>query len=196
MDEEKREQLTVNRNGSARAIRGIETVYAGIKFRSRAEARWAAFFDNCGWRWRYEPIDLEGYIPDFIIGFAKPTIVEIKGHALCVEQLRDSMPKLEATSWEGDAIVLGANPLWDDPKALNPIIGIISERDGMGWNWGDCLVHRCAICTKISVHHDHGSWRCRVSGCYEGNRYIGGIEAAELNERWARASNTTRWESP
>lgn len=46
---------------------GIPTVYAGIQFRSRLEARWAAFFDQCGWRWEYEPFDLPGWIPDFML---------------------------------------------------------------------------------------------------------------------------------
>ncbi len=44
-------------------IRAIETVYAGTHFRSRLESRWAAFFDRIGWKWTYEPIDANGYIP-------------------------------------------------------------------------------------------------------------------------------------
>lgn len=43
----------------------IPTMYAGVQFRSRLEARWAAFFDLIGWKWEYEPFDLPGYIPDF-----------------------------------------------------------------------------------------------------------------------------------
>ena len=30
-------------------IKAIPTTYAGVRFRSRLEARWAAFFDLCGW---------------------------------------------------------------------------------------------------------------------------------------------------
>ena len=41
------------------------TQYAGVNFRSRLEARWAAFFDLRGWHWEYEPIDLQGWVPDF-----------------------------------------------------------------------------------------------------------------------------------
>ncbi len=29
------------------------------------EARWAAFFDVVNWDWEYEPVDLNGWIPDF-----------------------------------------------------------------------------------------------------------------------------------
>jgi len=42
-----------------------ETNYSGVKFRSRLEARWAAFFDLAKWEWKYEPIDLPGWTPDF-----------------------------------------------------------------------------------------------------------------------------------
>lgn len=47
----------------------IETRYAGCRFRSRLEARWAVFFDRMGIEWEYEPqgYDLDGrwYLPDF-----------------------------------------------------------------------------------------------------------------------------------
>lgn len=46
---------------------GIPTLFKGVQFRSRLEAKWAAFFDNMEWRWEYEPVDREGWIPDFAI---------------------------------------------------------------------------------------------------------------------------------
>ena len=46
-------------------IKAHPTNYAGVLFRSRLEARWAAFFDLAGWSWEYEPIDLNGWSPDF-----------------------------------------------------------------------------------------------------------------------------------
>ena len=54
------------------AIKPIPTRYKGYRFRSRLEARWAVFFDACGYQWEYEP---EGfvlpcgthYLPDFKI---------------------------------------------------------------------------------------------------------------------------------
>jgi hypothetical protein len=48
-------------------IANIPTTYNGVQFRSRLEAKWAAFFDLLGWRWHYEPLDLDGWIPDFLI---------------------------------------------------------------------------------------------------------------------------------
>jgi hypothetical protein len=51
-------------------IKAIETNYAGCRFRSRLEARWAVFFDTLGIKWEYEKegyklADGTCYLPDF-----------------------------------------------------------------------------------------------------------------------------------
>jgi len=57
----------------------IPTVYKGIRFRSRLEAKWARVFDILGENWEYEPIELNGWIPDFVLaGGEKPILVECK----------------------------------------------------------------------------------------------------------------------
>ncbi len=47
----------------------IETEYAGTRFRSRLEARWAVFFDLLGLAWQHEPeayrLGSSLYLPDF-----------------------------------------------------------------------------------------------------------------------------------
>ncbi|MGW2371717.1 hypothetical protein [Kitasatospora sp. NPDC001683] len=62
--------------------RPIETRYAGCRFRSRLEARWAVFFDHLGIAWEYEPqgFDINGraYLPDFLLTDCG-TWVEVKG---------------------------------------------------------------------------------------------------------------------
>lgn len=57
------------------SIQPIETRYAGHKFRSRLEARWAVFFDALGVEWQYEPQgyvvgvfdESRAYLPDFYL---------------------------------------------------------------------------------------------------------------------------------
>lgn len=64
-------------------IQAIETEYAGCRFRSRLEARWAIFFDKLGVEWQYEPQGFtlpsgRQYLPDFRL----PQLglwVEVKG---------------------------------------------------------------------------------------------------------------------
>jgi len=63
-------------------IKSIETLYAGHRFRSRLEARWAVFFDAVGAKWEYEPQGYEvngiPYLPDFLLPDLR-TFVEVKG---------------------------------------------------------------------------------------------------------------------
>jgi hypothetical protein len=72
---------------SAATIQPIETRYAGCRFRSRLEARWAVFFDTLGIRWEYEPQGFmipcalgasTPYLPDFLL-MDCGTWVEVKG---------------------------------------------------------------------------------------------------------------------
>lgn len=51
------------------AIKAIETIYKGYRFRSRLEARWAVTFTELGIRWEYEKEGFQTpagyYLPDF-----------------------------------------------------------------------------------------------------------------------------------
>lgn len=63
--------------------KAIETEYAGYRFRSRLEARWAVFFDAIGMKWKYEIQGYETddgarYLPDFYLPNDK-IWVEVKG---------------------------------------------------------------------------------------------------------------------
>ena len=72
-------------------VSAIPTRYAGCRFRSRLEARWAVFFDAAQIGWNYEPeglsVTLGGrshrrggmpWLPDFEIETGQ--LVEVKGH--------------------------------------------------------------------------------------------------------------------
>lgn len=83
-------------------IKPIETRYAGCRFRSRLEARWAVFFDSLELKWLYEPqgYEIRGgrrYLPDFYL----PELalwVEVKAHfrpddwALLLDAVEDGLP--------------------------------------------------------------------------------------------------------
>lgn len=73
------------------------TKYGDVMFRSRHEATWAAFFDKLGWAWDYEPFDLIGWVPDFLLrGFGEDVLVEVKptDDMLfdCVDRLMEAAP--------------------------------------------------------------------------------------------------------
>lgn len=95
-------------------IHAIPTKYNGTQFRSRLEARWSAFFDLCGWRWEYEPFDLNGWIPDFVLlGKERRLLVEVKPIFTLQELPRESYVKMNEASrgsvMEGwDVLLIGA----------------------------------------------------------------------------------------
>jgi len=67
------------------SIKSHPTEFSGVMFRSRLEARWAAFFELVGWSWQYEPIDLNGWSPDFRVEFECWHSECSGSHALLVE---------------------------------------------------------------------------------------------------------------
>lgn len=66
------------------SIKAIPTTYRGRRYRSRLEAKWAAFFDLVGWQAEYEPFDLGLWSPDFLLsgtwkeGYVQQIMVEVK----------------------------------------------------------------------------------------------------------------------
>lgn len=91
-------------------IKAIETEYAGCRFRSRLEARWAVFFDALGVTWLYEPQGYvlgngESYLPDFWL----PDLqlwAEVKG----VPSEAEWMKLFAATSADGLPLIYEREP--------------------------------------------------------------------------------------
>lgn len=82
----------------------IESVYGGVKFRSRLEARWAVFFDTLGIDWIYEPegFVFDGglrYLPDFYLPeYDGGTYVEVKPVPLNELELKKAISLAENTN--------------------------------------------------------------------------------------------------
>lgn len=168
-------------------IPAIPTVYKGIRFRSRLEARWAYIFDRFGWKWEYEPFDLQGYIPDFMVGFLSPTLFEIKP-GTTIEELEAAGEKALNSGFDGPITILGATKALSEAD-FTPIVGVqwvpeIEAYDGV------CLF-RCNVCGKASLNHDSQSFACQVSGCYDGSNHVSHYK--EWDALWAEAQNHFQW---
>lgn len=170
--------------------RGIPTLYLGILFRSRLEARWAAFFDALKWPWVYEPLDLDGYIPDFVLRLDAGTVlVEVKP-ALSLDDMTQARTKLDASGWDGEALIVGASLF--DAGAAHPVLGAFREPDGPEVHWGTARLFLCLSCGEPSMLHAEGSWRCRVCGAGHGNEHVGACQYAALRA-WDVAGNRVQW---
>jgi hypothetical protein len=179
----------------------IETVYRGVTFRSRLEAKWAAFFDLCQWKWEYEPIDLNGYIPDFILTFPNaPILVEVKP-ALYLKDLCQFTEKIDASGWDKESMVVGASMFdcdFGDESAIGILKEIRSQRDvefGCPDNcWAPAVFQKCQNCEYYSFYHQDWTYNCRVNGCYEGDHFIGSGYGEHAKDLFAGASRSVRWE--
>ena len=122
----------------------IPTEYRGIRFRSRTEARWAAFFDEVGWSWQYEPYDLAGWIPDFALEFDTTLLVEVKPASNPVD-LFDRARELDETQarhFDGEILLLGSHPMevgrfrpWHFPE----MVGSAQEMSSWQIEWLSAL---------------------------------------------------------
>lgn len=106
----------------------IETRYAGCKFRSRLEARWAVFFDHMGIGWEYEPqgfvINDRPYLPDFLLDCG--TWIEVKG----------AEEQLDKTLMKDAALALPAMPCLVESGPRLMVLGPIPDPprfDDLGW---------------------------------------------------------------
>lgn len=182
--------------------RGIPTTHARTRFRSRLEARWAMLFDAIGWRWEYEPFDVDGYVPDFAILGARPLLVEVKP-VISIEEIAEHVEKVMRA--RRDTLIVGVSPLlpdpvWDSIDPASRLPGVLvqwSPGEGpspMAWpavaRW-----HRCAAegCGCASVHHSEGGWTSYPCGHYDGDRYLGVLPSVVLERAWADARNQTQW---
>lgn len=120
-------------------IKAIPTTYAGVNFRSRLEARWAALFDLSGIKWDYEPFDLDGWAPDFLLRIGGCSVlVEIKpvDLTLIVENaVQQNTPAIPLPSYEKAikhknhhcVLLLGIAPI--DTSLLSTLGIVLGRRD-------------------------------------------------------------------
>ena len=86
-------------------IRPTTTTYQGVTFRSQLEARWAAWFDQKGIEWSYEPQAFTNWLPDFRIEVqGQETYAEVKPVQEFPENVAE---KIDASSWPNQAMILG-----------------------------------------------------------------------------------------
>jgi hypothetical protein len=181
---------------------GIPTEYGGIRFRSRLEARWACFFDAIGWRWEYEPLDFDGWIPDFLL-HTRPlsTLVEVKPD-VAVEQLHRHVPKIERALGKHacyEVLLLGCTPFPFGETNMGGhdaagLLGAAGEdengRPVRTYETAEWIT--CAQCEGEVFFDSIMAWLCRLCGA-DGKVYLGPDPAWNVRGAWAHACNETQW---
>ena len=194
----------------------IPTLYAGALFRSRLEARWAAFFDLLGWKWNYEPNELRRHIPDFQLVFPHQTVmVSVKPYSRKADLIDFASREFPATAWDGEWLMLGNSaPLWLDgdtpacgilsqkflsgnsgaPNISNPgltlapaAIGTLYARDGNG--------EGCTGAPHVTLQHSEQNFYCYVCGKHPGG-FVDSLPEGVLFHLWNLSGNAVQWKSP
>jgi len=181
----------------ANQIRGIETEYNGYLFRSRLEARWARFFTELGWQWTYEPFDLPGWIPDFLLhGKSRQILVEVKP---VIEFPFDVAAKIDTAYPNGDALIVGTTPFLS--RADHHLGWLRCDGccdDGDVKQWEPAAFHIGS--GVLGIHPIYGAFEDRINDFCDGDSGTFAYNADEIvrmfvDGKWAIACNTTRWEA-
>jgi hypothetical protein len=166
-------------------IQAKPTVYRGQTFRSRLEARWAAFFDLLEWEWVYEPFHFGGWVPDFAIrapgaqSLRKVVLVEVKPIVLLDDE---TAIKMKRCCPRTDGVL--------DYELL--MLGLEPNMDRLGWLyeycWEKAVFGRWAGQRRIGFRHEAQIWVDRISVQYDGGKPVGApIPDGAIRRVWYEA---------
>ncbi len=143
-------------------IKPIETFYRHYRFRSRAEARWAVFFDALGIPFIYEPEGFEFddgtlYLPDFYLPTMK-TFFEVKGIMSDADY-----HKISSLGKSGYPVAVG----YSDMTFQSPA-NYLEETFALDEKEYSCLA-KCQKCGNYYFIGYSGSFECLCCGHYDGD---------------------------
>jgi hypothetical protein len=181
------------------SIRPIPTNYKHRLYRSRLEARWAAFFDLAEWKTEYEPLDLAGWSPDFLIDESSQILVEIKPQSSYFEEdnfyfdyilaeMCDAVLLLtnEIARYEGD-LVKKEEELYSIGKLITKEFKkeMLVSPAIVGVFWGSS--YRLGLCSET------GDWQDLITG-QKGECFV--IDNGEVPFMWREAANRSMFLKP
>ena len=187
----------------------VPTVYKDRQYRSRLEAKWAAFFDLVGWEYEYEPCDLNGWFPDFALygknrdGRNTTILCEVKPIVEFDESTAERMRNALAGTYyqNSELLLLGSGPIKDEKENRLQLGWLYEQPHGP---WDAAMFHaygvrRGATLTYIyGFAHKSGSFADRITGHYQEGRQIApedcGLES--LSTLWQQSGNITQYKPP
>lgn len=208
------------------SLRPIPTKYAGVQFRSRLEARWAAFFDLAKWTWEFEPPEEIGWLPDFLLIGADHVIkVEVKpiqwvGDDYAVTRQATAIAELDkvrryvadqsapycpscAKKHHEDVLVLGAYPHFFEQihivstAMLGVFLGEQWHEPELGGRQSDIAGLGGGHTPRILDFYAHyGCFEYRMGGEYDSDRHLLPCDQVTVQRMWRQAGNIVQWRAP
>lgn len=166
----------------AKRIPAIPTVYNGIKFRSKLEAKYAQAFDIIGIHWVYEEINFKFddgtyYAPDFFFPNSKQ-FFEVKGvltpgdkHKIL--QLARSGHQIAMGDSSGKFIYFDKK--YDDLPSMWELCYLEEQNNNEHeFSYQDGFMFKCDRCHNWVLSGQQGSWECPACGRYDGDHHMVG----------------------
>ena len=137
-------------------ISAIPTVYQGVRFRSRTEARWAAFFDAIKLQWQYEPEGFERdgmrYLPDFWLPKIHNRGTDRGG---CYFEVKPAVPtqlelakaRMIAHGARKFVVLAEAGPVPMADEYLHEIVRLV----GLDWDDAGLRFGACNACDAVNI---------------------------------------------
>lgn len=154
-----------------RNIASQPTVYNGIQFRSKLEAKTAQALDIFGMPWQYEPQGYKltnglWYKPDFWLPQAHQ-FIECKGEmkeidsAKIVGLVSDTSRPVIVLSYENAMLCM---KYWDDPN--QDVVTYFNEDSG------GLRIGQCCECGGKWVYANCDTYACQCCGTYDGDHHL------------------------
>lgn len=191
-------------------------MYNGRSYRSRLEAKWQCMFDYLGWQSEYEPVEINGYNPDFIIrctSSSYPTnsiIVEVKPSVMIDDKLiNETLLKYETA--KAHILIVSDFPFLSELMDDQIPIGVGSQYFGVDTkpdNWDDEDVfgkwspnlprsdmHKLFMKGIDDFSSDNVLWDGMVRGTVERKQFITPRypEYQKLVSMWTACGNKTQF---
>ena len=193
--------------------RAIPTIGArGLHFRSRLEAQWSFVFTELNWNWEYEPYDLNGYIPDFIVTFedGNELLVEVKGIMNAwdkEEECEEYILKIKNSGWTKKYMIVGGNVglgKFSKHRGHGVSLGLVGCFDFDGFDYYNYTV------PVLEAHRDDDTWWSIIRDDDDRDDYDIGLNNGEIlhhstrhsdtaqlfQEIWTKSKNATQWNKP
>jgi hypothetical protein len=189
-------------------IKAYPTEYKGRTYRSRLEARWAAFFDLLGWEAEYEPMDFGSWSPDFLIrNFGgSDVLVEVKPITEFSADVGDKMIRgALGPAEDANLLLVGVSPLFAGPHAATLGWHMYAEAEAVGrkpapaYAYWQAFPHKPAFRADIMVpqHYDPNDDAAFVGLLLGGRDFmLRGTDSfylAHTKALWARATEAVQW---
>jgi len=178
-------------------ITPIPTKYKGRLYRSRLESKWACMFDLLQWRYDYEPIDLNGWQPDFIIYGEEELLVEIKPFSTFAEfDLIKIKNAVENTCKQSSNILLLGNRIFSEleqsfNETNNPSIGWLGENGNF---WGDAIITQSK--NKWGLSHGLLLGKDKIIPNYQKSPKFEYLNFQIILTLWNEAGEVVQWNKP